>query len=84
MSRSADTDRAEQLKTLVMVAKSATAAAMLFNAWSTDAGHTPHFSPDDLAAFRRLVHVSAFAARAVGVDLSDVVGPDVGVGAFRG
>lgn len=80
MSKSASTDRMEQMRALVMVAKSASQSAQMFNAWNVDEGQPPPFSADDLRAFRLLVHLSARAARMVGAEISDLVGPDVGAG----
>lgn len=71
---------AEHLRMYVHSAKQARNRAQVANAEAENAGEPVPFSADDLGVFRRLVHVQAAKAREAGVDISDLVGDNVGVG----
>jgi hypothetical protein len=70
---------AERLRQALSAVKAARNEAMRENAEAENEGRT---ALHDVEALRRAVHEVAKAARAAGIDISDLVGDTVGVGAY--
>jgi hypothetical protein len=62
----------------LIAAKKARNEAVKAYAFAKNDGRPSRFSEEDIQAFRLAVDVAAFEARNAGVDISDLVGPEVG------
>lgn len=63
----------------LIAAKRARNTALKGYAYAKNDGRPSPYSEEDIQAYRLAVDVAALEARNAGVDISDLVGPDVGI-----
>jgi 2,4-dienoyl-CoA reductase-like NADH-dependent reductase (Old Yellow Enzyme family) len=77
-------DECERLRSELILHKQARNASITDAARAVDDDKRPMYTDDDIREHRLRVHEAAARARAAGCDISDIVGPTVGVGEFEG
>jgi multidrug resistance efflux pump len=76
-------DSGTSLRTELVEAKRARNSAQVANAERQNAGLEPACTDEAMTQFRRHVHEAAARCRDAEVDISDLVAPNVGMGAFE-